>query len=188
MRHDRDVSDLIAQAIRRLSMSGVRLDRGLSDEEISQIEDTFRFAFGPEHRAFLLAAVPVGQSWPDWRNDRQDDLRGRLDWPVDGVIFDVHNNDFWPASWGDRPDAKDERERAARAHLARPETHPGLLASVSNVRPRVRPEPGLLGPPDRHHLLRRQPPRLRRSRVPRSTPASVGPDTCAVLVGGCRRC
>jgi hypothetical protein len=30
----------------------------------------------------------------------------------------VRNNDFWPASWGDRPDAKDDREREARAHLA----------------------------------------------------------------------
>lgn len=30
----------------------------------------------------------------------------------------MHNNGFWPASWGDVPDGKDERERRARAHLA----------------------------------------------------------------------
>jgi hypothetical protein len=102
MGHDRGVPDLIAQAIRRLSTGGVRLDRGLSDEEVSRVQDRLVFAFGPEHREFLQSAVPVGESWPDWRND-PDDLRGRLDWAVDGVIFDVHNNGFWPASWGDRP-------------------------------------------------------------------------------------
>jgi hypothetical protein len=118
MRHDRRVPDLIAQALRRLSTSGVRLDRGLSDEEVSLVQGRFAFAFGPEHREFIQAAVPVGESWPDWRNDPEGDLRGRLDWPVDGVIFDVHNNGFWPASWGNRPDAKCDREREARAHLA----------------------------------------------------------------------
>lgn len=119
MRHDRYVPNLIAQAIQRLSTGGVRLDRGLSDEELSRVQDRLGFAFGPEHREFLQSAVPVGKSWPDWRNDPDVDLRRRLDWPVDGVIFDVHNNGFWPASWGDRPDGKDDREREARAHLGR---------------------------------------------------------------------
>jgi hypothetical protein len=34
----------------------------------------------------------------------------------------------------------------------------------------LQPQPGLLGPPGRRHLLRRQPPGLRRSRVPRPAP------------------
>lgn len=113
------VPDLVAQAIQRLSAGGVRLDRGLSDKEVVRVQDRFGFVFGPEHREFLQSVVPVGESWPDWRSDLDDDLRGRLDWPVVGVIFDVHSNDFWPASWGDRPDARDDREREARAHLAR---------------------------------------------------------------------
>lgn len=28
------------------------------------------------------------------------------------------HSDFWPASWGERPDAEIDREREARAHLA----------------------------------------------------------------------
>jgi hypothetical protein len=31
-------------------------------------------------------------------------LRGRLDWPVDGVLYDVEHNAFWPSSWGHRPE------------------------------------------------------------------------------------
>lgn len=55
----------------------------------------------------------------DWRAESEEHLRGRLDWPVEGVIFDVQNNGFWPASWGDRPHEKGDREREARGHLAR---------------------------------------------------------------------
>lgn len=110
--------DLIAQSVQRLHASGTRLDPGLSDEEVSRVQDKFDFVFGPEHREFIQSAVPVGKSWPDWRRGSDEDLRGRLDWPVEGVLFDVHNNSFWPTSWGDRPDEKHDRERAARAHLA----------------------------------------------------------------------
>jgi len=75
--------------------------------------------FGPEHREFIQTALPIGKSWPDWRNDSDEELRGRLDWPVEGVLFDVHNNGFWPDSWGSPPDGRDDQEREARAHLAR---------------------------------------------------------------------
>lgn len=111
--------ELVAQSVRRLRDAGVRLDPGLSDEEVSQVQARFEFTFGPEHRALLQSAVPVGPSWPDWRNGPAEDLQRRLDSPVDGVIFDVHHNGFWPASWGDRPDGHDVRHRTARAHLAR---------------------------------------------------------------------
>ena len=119
MLHDRHVPDLVAQSIQRLRAAGVRLDRGLSDKEVSRLQDKYDFTFGPEHRAFIQSAVPFGESWPDWRGDSDAHLRGRLDWPVEGVVFDVHKNGFWPASWGDRPVAKADREREARVHLAR---------------------------------------------------------------------
>lgn len=76
------------------------------------------FTFGPEHRQFIQSVVTVGKSWPDWRNGADEDLRGRLNWPVEGTLFDVHNAGFRPTSWGTRPDGTEDRERQARAHLA----------------------------------------------------------------------
>jgi hypothetical protein len=32
---------------------------------------------------------------PDWRSGNRDELRRLLDWPIDGVLFDVKNNGFW---------------------------------------------------------------------------------------------
>jgi hypothetical protein len=87
--HDRRVQGLVAQALARLRAAGVRLDPGLSDREMAQIQERLNFVFGPEHREFLQSALPIGEpSWPDWRNGATEDLQGRLDWPVDGVVFD----------------------------------------------------------------------------------------------------
>lgn len=136
------VTDLITQSIHRLEDGGVRLDRGLSDGEVSRVQDRLGFTFGPEHREFLQSAVPVGDSWPDWRNDPDDELRDRLDWPTRGVIFDVHNNDFWPVSWGDRPLGRDDREREARGHLARvPRLVPLYAHRCLTSDPKFRPSP-----------------------------------------------
>lgn len=111
--------DVIAKSVQRLRAAGVRLDRGLSDDEVSQVQSRLAFTFGPGHREFIQSVVPVGKSWPDWRKDSEEELGGRLNLPVEGVVFDVHSNGFWPASWGARPDGQDEREHEARAHLAR---------------------------------------------------------------------
>ena len=70
----------------------MELAHGLSDHEIRRIEKSFRFTFSPEHRELLITALPSGESWPDWRDGSHQDLQARLDWPVDGVLFDVHNN------------------------------------------------------------------------------------------------
>lgn len=100
-----------------LDAAGVWLDPGLSVEEVVDVERRFGFTFCADHRAMLELAVPVGDGWPDWLSDDEAPLRARLAWPVDGVVHDVLNDDFWPASWGPRP-AADEREAVARRHLA----------------------------------------------------------------------
>lgn len=142
MRQDRCVPDLVDQAVERLRSSGVRLDRGLSDDEVSQVQARFAFAFGPEHRHFIQSVMPAGKSWPDWRNGADEDLRGRLDWPVEGILFDVHNNGFWPASWGTRPDGRTDREREARAQFARvPQLIPIHSHRFLTSDPRFHPSP-----------------------------------------------
>lgn len=57
------VPDLIAESIQRLAAGGVRLDAGLSDEEVSRVQDRLGFTFGPEHREFIQSALPVGKWW-----------------------------------------------------------------------------------------------------------------------------
>lgn len=110
-----------------------------------RVQERFNFVFGPEHREFIQSAVPVGKSWPDWRNDTDEDLRRRLAWPVEGVLSDVRNSGFWPAFWGDQPDAKDDWEREARTSCPRRGLIPVLSHRYMTSDLKVQPQSSLLG-------------------------------------------
>jgi hypothetical protein len=113
------VADLVSMAVDRLRRAGIELASGLSDAEFARIDEVHGFEFGTEHRELLSAVLPVGKSWPDWRSDPRSQLQAQLDWPVDGVVFDVLSNSFWPASWGPKPPDAAAAEQLARDRLAR---------------------------------------------------------------------
>ncbi len=97
---------------------GEPLRPGLTPAELDDVEEQFGFSFSADHRVFLTAGVPVGQRWPDWLHGDPDQLRKRLDWPVDGVLYDVENNDLWLPEWGGRPRVLSNALAVARRHLA----------------------------------------------------------------------
>lgn len=90
---------------------------GLSDTELGAIEDEFGFRFAADHRAFLAAGLPSGRGWPDWRGPDRAALRERLAGPVEGVLFDVAQNDFWYEGWGPRPGPAEQAVAVARRYL-----------------------------------------------------------------------
>jgi hypothetical protein len=87
---------------------------GLTGTELAAIESEFGFTFAPDHRAFLAAGLPTGVGWPDWRSPDRAGLRAALTAPVEGVLFDVAENDFWYEGWGP---AFGNRVATARAGL-----------------------------------------------------------------------
>lgn len=72
-------------------------------------QSAYGVQFGTDHREFLSEALPVGDRWFNWRDLDDDRIRAAIAWPLEGVLFDVDENGFWPASWGERP--SDERAR-----------------------------------------------------------------------------
>ena len=119
-------SRLGEEAARMLARTGRHtIAPGLTDTEIARIEREYQFEFADDHRAFLVAGLPLSAptasgrrgDWPDWRDGDPADLRDRLDWPVSGVLYDVAHNAFWDSSWGPRPASTDEAETTARAQL-----------------------------------------------------------------------
>jgi hypothetical protein len=122
-----------AEAARRLVQSGCcEIAPGLTDAEFDHVEQTFGFEFADDHRAFLAAGLPVNvplepepgvyrtweRPWPQWRDGDPGSIRERLDWPVDGVLFDVEHNGVWHDTWGVRPAGRDEALETARLKLA----------------------------------------------------------------------
>lgn len=90
---------------------------GLTDAEFAAIEREFGFTFAADHHDFLAAGLPTGRGWPDWRGPDRAALRERLAGPVEGVLFDVAENDFWYEGWGRRPVSSEEAVAAARKYL-----------------------------------------------------------------------
>lgn len=120
--------------MRRLRRSVCDIAPGLTDTEFARVEEEFGFQFADDHRAFLAAGLPVNirpqrrepgvvythpQPWPDWRGGDPEALRERLDWPVQGVLFDVEMNGFWYDGWGPRPSDPMAATETARHLLAR---------------------------------------------------------------------
>lgn len=108
-----------AQAV--LKATGVQFAPGLTAEEFADIERRFGFRFPPDLREFLTLGLPVSGGWVDWRGADESTLRKRLDWPADGVCFDIEPDAFWLAEWGPRPQKlADAFETARRAVASAP--------------------------------------------------------------------
>jgi hypothetical protein len=101
--------DLIAE----LKSQGVAFSVGLDDKEVTMIENRFDFHFPPDLCAFLQTGLPIGKRFPDWRSPEESELQARLDWPRDGILFDVEHDRFWLDEWGPRPESLDEAKRVA---------------------------------------------------------------------------
>jgi len=112
------VSEFTTQVVKRLRLAGVELGRGLADTEFGELEERLGFSFAPAHRAFLTTVLPVGDGWVDWRHSSLDDLRTRLDAPIQGLLVHVPDS-FWPHSWGDRPARPAWAKHRARERLNR---------------------------------------------------------------------
>jgi hypothetical protein len=115
-----DGTGIGVEAARRLAALGtVPITAGLTSDELARVEDEFGFEFADDHRSFLAAGLPVGESWPDWRSAPRRSLRQRLQLPVEGILFAVEWRGFWAAGWGVRPARMKDALRSANYHLAR---------------------------------------------------------------------
>ncbi|MER5989075.1 hypothetical protein [Streptomyces sp. NPDC001787] len=131
-----------ARAARRLAeIGGFVMRPGLSEREFGRIEAEYGIEFADDHRAFLAAGLPVGsasppeegasarQPWVDWRDGDPADIRDRLSWPVEGLLFSVEHGWWHGDAWGPRPPEPERAVAVARGELA---TVPQLIPVYSH--------------------------------------------------------
>ena len=106
------------QLVEILKECGVSVDPGLTDAEAARVEGEFGFRFPPDLRDFLGAGLPVGEGFPDWRNETLESLHERLAIPLEGLLFDVEHNEFWLDEWGPRPASLPEAQSVVRGLVA----------------------------------------------------------------------
>lgn len=91
-------------------------EAGLTDSEFQAIEERFGFQFPFDVRWFLMQGLPSGDRFPNWRTPDQK-LINQLEWPAEGILFDVRNSVFWYPAWGERPASTEEAVVVADGHL-----------------------------------------------------------------------
>ena len=59
----------------------------------------------------------MGDGWYDWRARADKGVRRAVRRPLEGVLFDVENDVFWPRSWGGRPGSAGARLDIVERHV-----------------------------------------------------------------------
>ena len=116
--------------------TGTQWQIGLDEPRIDALERHWELKFPRDYRRFLSVLnapdrgtyhvgfsddPPYGMvegddqpSYFDWQNDNEA-IVGALNWPLEGLLFDVENNALWLDSWGERPgEAADAHEKVAQ--------------------------------------------------------------------------
>lgn len=101
-----------------LEAAGVNFEAGLTSSEIEFAEEAYGFTFPPDLKEFLQLALPVGLRWPNWRDAADQHIQRIIDWPTEGICFDIENNSFWWDKWGERPEVLQEAFAVAKQKIA----------------------------------------------------------------------
>ena len=105
------------ELIERLRSRGVRFESGLAGYDFERIREEFGIVFPPDLRDFYTAAMPVSQgfwNWSDRSESNEAGIRDMMNWPIEGMIFDIINNAFWVDSWGEKPGSQEKAIEIAR--------------------------------------------------------------------------
>ena len=103
------MNDSTQAIVNLLTKPGIRLERGLTATQIERAQEIYEVRFPPDLRELLENVLPLDPPdferprFPDWRDENSDTIRMRLEWPLDGLLFDVERNGFWLEEWGDKP-------------------------------------------------------------------------------------
>jgi len=109
-----------------MKADGVEFEVGMTDAEFEAAEKRFEFRFPPDLRASLSVALPVKhKEFPNWRDLDCEDLSWKFNLPLDGILFDVEQNNFWLTKWGPKPpDIADAKMLAKEKVKAAPKLIP----------------------------------------------------------------
>jgi hypothetical protein len=84
---------------------------GYTQGELDTAQDRYALTFPPD-LIELLMDRRLADSF-DWRTDHEI-VRDRLDWPLEGLWFDVQYSGLWWPEWGAKPAGADDQKAVLR--------------------------------------------------------------------------
>jgi len=97
---------------------------GLTNSALADLEQALGTQLPFESGLLLVMGVPDDDRWRRWGDDPAAEFATWNAGLLDGILFDVEENDVWMDSWGHRPDSEADRAALVGAALA---TAPPLL-------------------------------------------------------------
>ena len=110
--------------IDKLRDKGIQFEDGLTAVELEQIQKRYSLSFPSDLIEFLSIGLPISKNFPNWRTGVSETSAGPksieqiLQWPTDGILFDVRHDEFWLPTWGDRPESIDDALIEASRQIA----------------------------------------------------------------------
>ena len=104
-----------------LRRHNIQLRAGFSDQQREQAEQRWNIRFPPDLAQMLTRFIPCSKGFYDWIDQSEESvfaIKKAFDWPAEGIMFDVENNNFWMRDWGQRPAQMKEALEVAAIHLA----------------------------------------------------------------------
>ncbi len=109
----------VEKLIELMKAKQIAFELGLTDDEIYRIENKYGIIFPPDLRLFLQTEFPISEGFLNWRLGLKSDKESkkiikRINWPLEGMLFDLKSNDFWLKSWEEKPNDPSEREKIVK--------------------------------------------------------------------------
>lgn len=111
-----------AQIVNKLNEKGVEFKTGLKEEEIDEIEKLYNIQFPPDLKELLMFALPISDGFVNWVDKSKENIKSitdRLNLPLEGIIFDIENNEFWMKDWGKKPSTLKDAVNIATMHYCK---------------------------------------------------------------------
>jgi len=97
LRHIKDILTI-------LRTRGVEIQKGLSEHELIRIESIISCRIPPDLRDLLGAGLPTSEGFPNWRDLSETAVLEEVNWPLEGLLFEVQHGSLWLSEWGERPE------------------------------------------------------------------------------------
>lgn len=109
-----------------LKIHGIKFEKGLTSDELLQIEKIYQIKFPKSLRKFLMTAVPISRGFYNWRNVQDDNIqfiKNIINTPLLN-IYNMAEEVYWCDDWGEKPQ---DRENIAEEIKGRLKEAPKLL-------------------------------------------------------------
>lgn len=112
-----------------LIQNNIKLYEGLTDEEFETIENFYSIKFPISLRTLYKSFLPELINWRDFSQENVNTIKYYLNWPIEGILFDIENNGFWKKCFGPKTNDINENKKIALTFLenASNETVPKLI-------------------------------------------------------------